>query len=48
MATNQELAERVEALEKAMAELHAQFVPPRPSSTGSVNKASVGKATKKA
>ena len=39
MATNQELTERVEALEKAMAELHAQYVPPRPSSTGSAKTA---------
>jgi hypothetical protein len=43
MATNQELTERVEALEKAVAELHAQYVPPRPSSAGSASK-----ATKKA
>jgi hypothetical protein len=41
MATNQELTERVEALEKAMSELHAQYVPPKPSSTTS-------KAAKKA
>lgn len=30
MATNQELTERVEALEKAMAEVHARFVAPQP------------------
>jgi hypothetical protein len=48
MATTQELTERVEALEKAMAELHAQFAPPRASSAGSASKASVTKATKKA
>jgi hypothetical protein len=41
MATTQDLAERVEALEKAVAELHAQYVPPKSSSTAS-------KAAKKA
>ena len=40
MATNQELTERVEALEKAVGELHSQFVPPKSKPAPSTSKAS--------